>query len=890
MNDAKRGQAERALERREVRLRAVAALPARLERVTQAALPEGSLTVLIGEPGTGKASLAEAAAHLIGERTEHPTEVVTLLPPRVAGQPAPIFSLVDPAAEADGASGPTARASGAGVAADARRVQDHLERLAEGRALTLVVPDADDADPRDLAILERIMTEIQLRILITARRQTPAVARLRRLGHGSTLSIGPLSEDESERLLCVLLGVERIEGGTLRRWAEACGGNSHGLSMLAVAADQAGQVRRARGAAWAADDGSEADAPPEYAWLIRESCSAEEWELLERIAIAEPVGELALLRELGSATLGGLLERGLVVSRDVAGIAVLRLAHRLLGASIRAGLHPRKRLALNDEAFALLAQGLEARTAPEDPERLQRLVGFGLAAGRDLPLAWLWGAFRAQARAVDAREGLGIALALASHPEANDTQVAMGLARAAQLARKIGDFERLRVIVEAATRMIESGRITAVETAGIAAALQTVVIVERVWTGGSVEAALTDLDQLRESLQPDPVAEATTRSGVMIVLSMVGRVREAWSAAPRAELAQDLQVEVANAHGRTLRTLCMVQRGEIAQAVEESLRARMLNGLGRRIGAGIGDLLGFAWFVAMWVSGDSAGTREALAELTVAAGAQEVGDLRASGVAECCEVLLAIQEGRWVDAVDAGERAADRFERADSYGLAPFVHAARALAQAVLGERDAAARSLRRAADPTPGLAQALCGVTELLTLRARQWLEAPDTLAIAERLVARSEERGHAYVELLARHFVAAERGSVPAGDLARIQQLAIHIDAPLGDAVVAHVERLAHAARPGDDDTELRVLAEHGLWLPIPSASSLTPREREIALLAALGHTSRFISERLHISPRTVERHLSNLFGKLGVERRDDLREWALRERIRRHAAKNG
>lgn len=54
MNDAKRGQAERALERREVRLRAVAALPARLERVTQAALPEGSLTVLIGEPGTGE--------------------------------------------------------------------------------------------------------------------------------------------------------------------------------------------------------------------------------------------------------------------------------------------------------------------------------------------------------------------------------------------------------------------------------------------------------------------------------------------------------------------------------------------------------------------------------------------------------------------------------------------------------------------------------------------------------------------------------------------------------------------------------------------------------------------------------------------------------------------
>lgn len=45
------------------------------------------------------------------------------------------------------------------------------------------------------------------------------------------------------------------------------------------------------------------------------------------------------------------------------------------------------------------------------------------------------------------------------------------------------------------------------------------------------------------------------------------------------------------------------------------------------------------------------------------------------------------------------------------------------------------------------------------------------------------------------------------------------------------------------------------------------LTNREREVLCLAASGHTDRKIAESLTISPRTVNRHMSNIFVKLDV-----------------------
>ncbi|MFK0150521.1 ATP-binding protein [Streptomyces sp. NPDC090499] len=55
----------------------------------------------------------------------------------------------------------------------------------------------------------------------------------------------------------------------------------------------------------------------------------------------------------------------------------------------------------------------------------------------------------------------------------------------------------------------------------------------------------------------------------------------------------------------------------------------------------------------------------------------------------------------------------------------------------------------------------------------------------------------------------------------------------------------------------------------------ASLTPQQREIALLAAAGLTNKQIGERLFLSPRTVSTHLHQLFPKLGVASRAALRD---------------
>ena len=54
-----------------------------------------------------------------------------------------------------------------------------------------------------------------------------------------------------------------------------------------------------------------------------------------------------------------------------------------------------------------------------------------------------------------------------------------------------------------------------------------------------------------------------------------------------------------------------------------------------------------------------------------------------------------------------------------------------------------------------------------------------------------------------------------------------------------------------------------------PVP----LTNREREIALLAADGLTTRVIAERLYLSARTVDNHLARIYTKLGITNRSEL-----------------
>jgi DNA-binding NarL/FixJ family response regulator len=52
-----------------------------------------------------------------------------------------------------------------------------------------------------------------------------------------------------------------------------------------------------------------------------------------------------------------------------------------------------------------------------------------------------------------------------------------------------------------------------------------------------------------------------------------------------------------------------------------------------------------------------------------------------------------------------------------------------------------------------------------------------------------------------------------------------------------------------------------------PCRSSSNLSPREMEVLRLLAAGHSNQRIAQTLFLSPRTVQRHIANIYPKLGV-----------------------
>jgi DNA-binding CsgD family transcriptional regulator len=115
-------------------------------------------------------------------------------------------------------------------------------------------------------------------------------------------------------------------------------------------------------------------------------------------------------------------------------------------------------------------------------------------------------------------------------------------------------------------------------------------------------------------------------------------------------------------------------------------------------------------------------------------------------------------------------------------------------------------------------------------------------------------------------------------------LHQADLRFDAARARALAGTV--LAYCGAVDEADAQLRAASEamtdSGARCAVPQVTSprprvrqaghasLTGREGEVAALVCEGFTNRQISTRLHISEKTVERHLSRVFAKLGVANR--------------------
>jgi DNA-binding NarL/FixJ family response regulator len=75
-----------------------------------------------------------------------------------------------------------------------------------------------------------------------------------------------------------------------------------------------------------------------------------------------------------------------------------------------------------------------------------------------------------------------------------------------------------------------------------------------------------------------------------------------------------------------------------------------------------------------------------------------------------------------------------------------------------------------------------------------------------------------------------------------------------------------------------ELRASGETARKRDVSTVEDLTPQELQTARLVTQGLSNREVAERMYVSPRTVEYHLSHVYQKLGVRSRGELGQVAL------------
>lgn len=229
--------------------------------------------------------------------------------------------------------------------------------------------------------------------------------------------------------------------------------------------------------------------------------------------------------------------------------------------------------------------------------------------------------------------------------------------------------------------------------------------------------------------------------------------------------------------------------------------------------------------------------------------------------------------------VEAGlpERALDQLDEAGAPEFSAFEPGRRPIwgevaitAMLDLGRHDDAA-AWGDHIDPFIGHPQLSVASGVARRARARILLDAAEPAAAAELALAGADEQEkHAARIEAARSRIVAGRALAAMGERERA---APQLESALRNLEECGSDRWAAEAR--------RELRAQGRRVPspgrgaagAPSSNALSRRELEIAQLVSEGFTNREVANRLFISPKTVESHLSRIFEKLDVSRRAQL-----------------
>lgn len=831
----------------------IQAVSPRLANVIEAAQAEDAFVLLLGERGNGRIHLATAAAHAL---TPQPASHVTVLPTP------PEDSVGVTSVFGDSVQEPSSLQQLASSILDALEDSSHTK--------TLVAPDIDAYSPADLKLFRLILESPRApRIIATATSLTAEVESVTRGIQHSRITVGPLNAFEANDYLSSLLGVQRIERSTLTRWLTLSRGKSYALAALAMASVASGSVQRSNGVAWVASNDDQV--PTDFAELHTQGCSEAELQLLELVAVAEPITEATLLRSLDATLLARLFEQGFLSWRQSAHQHALVLTHVMVADSLRSRMSPPRRHEIYDAVFDLLNEDLRGMDPLHMPDRLIRLVTFGLHANRLLPQEWLWAAFELGSKRSDPSLALLLAQQVAAHPDVSPQRRGVALLSAMRLALLIGDENAAHLLRPAISRLLDDhGQVDRLEPA-LVASLSVARIRLQFHEHHNRQRVLDELEALTAQFAgaQEPatmMAFEIARAAHIYVLADFGHVHAAFERSNLPEVSGDLAIEWARSPARATMAMILAQRGETTPASALAKQMYSLSQLGSRARRDYVDMHGFCGVISNGLAGRSEKAAEICGALVNGPVQFAPSESLHAGFVDAAQLFSSIQSGLWSDASQQSEQLLQQLGRSDSFALTPLVAAARAFVLAVLGDRERAIECLPIAEDIRWGFGHALGGMRRLLVLRAHQWLRETNVVEQANALASWARHEHLALIELHALHVICYEQSGLSAAEQARAFELTRHIDSHQAPALWAHIEALVDPTLE-DDSPEVRLLAELGVWLPLPPAPGLSAREREVALLAALGHTTKYIAARLFVSTRTVEAHLGRIFVKVGV-----------------------
>ncbi len=854
---------------------------------TVAALTSGTRSALIyGPSGVGKSRLAasvgsdlEAAGWLVLTATGNPA--LSAVP----------FATFAPAI-ARGIAQPSVPTS-ADPLALFTMAHAAVSDLAKGRAALLIVDDITSADSVSITLIAQLVAAGALRVIATVQEGQPVPDGALPLASGPEslrVDLSPLDVDTLGELLAVVLS-RRVAHRTVAQLHAASHGNPLFVRELVLGALESGNLHQSDGH-WQLARAPEGTPALRDLILARtRNLDPEQRDVLERLAVCQTLEIGEFTRPDAATALAELESRGMIrVDESGHGVAIT-LAHPHYAAAVRASLPRIRAIALLIEQADIVSSRTmhaadELRVAlwrldagrPADPDLLLRSATLARSAGDHRTSARLVAA-AIDSGADDAASHLLHAELLWSLGRGEESLAA--LERAEECARRSGTADPILVAIASKRAEVYGGDplgsergIRLLDEIGLAAPEQRprLLLVKATLVLHLLRAheAIELVEEAGALMGDHPRAVVDVAS--VTPLTYLQRTDEAIAAARRA-LAH------ASAPGSAFpaRQAAVVLAGALFETDEyEPARQAVISALRDAIRDDDQFTTRVAEFFmarVFWARGRLDTATRWLRDTVSGAELHGPASLRSPALG--LQAVIACEQGDLARAEELRARMDERYDQKD-----PLTALAGAWIAQLNGSTDEAAGILIAGADQAIPLGSFGVAAGFLHTLArlgspglardAAARLDAVNALAPNPRIARRA---AHAHAEATA-----------DAEALRRIGAEWERLGAVLHAAeCFASAGRAAHAQGRGRDAaSDLQrsaalVAATEGARTPLlqfaDGPEPLTPREREIASLAAQGLSSNEIAQRLFLSPRTVNNHLQSTYTKLGIRGRHEL-----------------